>query len=169
MTAFQQTALLLTVIWLVLVVVRFRRSNIVLIGGLFAIGLYALVAFVYGKVTLDELRLGIAHSWLSTIGFTLPWLALMFAFSPLADWLATRWIDKSPTLGTFRVIQQSKRKLIAGIIVAWMLGGILEELIFRGIILKSVESLLTACLNEPIATGIAVCIAAIGAGLIHLY
>jgi hypothetical protein len=33
-TTFQQIALFLTVIWLVLVVVRFRRSGIVLIGGL---------------------------------------------------------------------------------------------------------------------------------------
>jgi hypothetical protein len=33
-TTFQQIALFLTAIWLVLVVVRFRRSGIVLIGGL---------------------------------------------------------------------------------------------------------------------------------------
>lgn len=67
----------------------------------------------------------------------------MLAYSPLADWLATRWIDKPPTLESFRGIQQSRAKLIAGIVVAWMLGGILEELAFRGIVLKSVESLLS--------------------------
>jgi membrane protease YdiL (CAAX protease family) len=168
-TAFQQTALLLTVIWLVMVVVRFRRSSIVLIGGLFAVGLFALVALAYGRVTLDELGLGSAHSWLSTIGFALVWLGMMVAYSPLADWLATRWVDKPPTLESFRVIQQSTGKLIAGIVVAWLLGGVLEELVFRGIVLKSVESLLTAWLIEPIAAGVAVCIAASGAGLIHFY
>lgn len=168
-TTFHQTALLLTVIWLVIVVVRFRRSFVVLIGGLFGIGLYALVAFAYGKVTLNELGLGIANSWLPTIGFALTWLGLMLAYTPLADWLATRWVDKPPTLGAFRVIQQSKGKLIAGIVAAWVLGAILEELIFRGIVLKSVESLLTAWLIEPIATGVAVAIAALGAGLIHFY
>jgi membrane protease YdiL (CAAX protease family) len=168
-TAFQQTALLLTVIWLVMVVVRFRRSSIVLIGGLFAVGLFALVALAYGRVTLDELGLGIANSWLSTIGFALVWLGMMVAYSPLADWLATRWVDKPPTLESFRVIQQSTGKLIAGIVVAWLLGGVLEELVFRGIVLKSVESLLTAWLIEPIAAGVAVCIAASGAGLIHFY
>jgi hypothetical protein len=88
-----------------MVVVRFRRSNIVLIGALFAIGLYTLVAFAYGKVTRDELGLGIANSWLVTIGFALVWLGLMVAYSPLTDRLATRWFDKQPTLGMFRVIQ----------------------------------------------------------------
>jgi len=93
----------------------------------------------------------------------------MLAYSPLADWLATRWIDKPPTLESFRGIQQSRAKLIAGIVVAWMLGGILEELVFRGIVLKSVESLLSGWLIEPIATAIAVCTAALGAGVIHFY
>jgi membrane protease YdiL (CAAX protease family) len=168
-TTFQQTALLLTAIWLVMVVVRFRRSTIVLIGGLFAIALYTLAAFAYGQVTLDELGLGIANSWLPTIGFALAWLGLMVAYSPLADWLATRWVAQPPTLESFGVIQQSKGKLIAGIVVAWVLGGILEELIARGIVLKSVESLLTPWLIEPIAAAVAVCTAALGAGLMHFY
>ena len=55
------------------------------------------------------------------------------------------------------------------IVVAWVLGGFLEELIFRGIILQSVEALVSAWLVAPMAAGIAVCTAAIGAGLIHLY
>jgi len=168
-TTFQQTALLLTVIWLGMVVVRFRRSSSVLIGGLFAIGLYTLVAFAYGKVTLDELGLGIPILWLPTTGFALACLGVMVAYSPLADRLATRWFDKPPTLESFGVIQQSKGKLIAGIVVAWVLGGILEELIARGIVLRSVESLLTPWLIGPIATGVAVCIAALGAGLMHFY
>ena len=67
------------------------------------------------------------------------------------------------------MIQQSRVKLIAGIVVAWVLGGILEELIARGIVLKSVESLLTAWLIGPVAAGVAVCIAALGAGVMHLY
>ena len=169
MTPFQQIALLMTAIWLVLIVVRFRRSNIVLIGGLFAIGSYALVAIAYGEVTLDELGLGIPNSWLPTIGFSLAGLGLMFAYSPLADRLATRWFAKPPNLETFRVIQKSKANLIAGIIAAWVLGGILEELIARGIVLKSVESLLSAWTNVPVAAGVAICIAALGAGLIHFY
>lgn len=57
MTTFQKIALLLTVIWLVMVVVRFRRSGIILIGGLFAVGFYTLVSFARGEVTLGELGL----------------------------------------------------------------------------------------------------------------
>jgi membrane protease YdiL (CAAX protease family) len=96
-------------------------------------------------------------------------LGLMLVYSPLADWLATRWFDKPPTLESFRVIQKSRGKLIAGIVVAWVFGGILEELIARGIVLKSVESLLTPWLFEPVAVGVAVCIAALGAGVLHFY
>jgi membrane protease YdiL (CAAX protease family) len=54
-------------------------------------------------------------------------------------------------------------------VVAWVLGGILEEHIVRGIVLKSIESLLTAWLSELIVAGVAVCIAVLGAGLMHLY
>lgn len=169
MTSFQHTALLLTGIWLVIVVGRFRRSVFALISGLMAIGLYTLFALAHGEVTLDELGLRSGSSWLLTIGFALACLALMLAYTPLADRLATRWVDTPPTLGAFRVIQQSTVKLIAGIVVAWMLGGFLEELVLRGIVLKSVESSLAGRLGEPIAAGVAVCVAASGAGLIHLY
>jgi membrane protease YdiL (CAAX protease family) len=104
-----------------------------------------------------------------TIGFALAWLALMLAYSPLADRIATRLVSKPPTLGAFGVLQQSRSKLLVGIIVAWVFGGFLEELIFRGIILQSIKRLLSPLLVEPMATGIAVCIAAIGAGIVHLY
>jgi membrane protease YdiL (CAAX protease family) len=168
-TPFQQYAVLLIAIWLLTVVVRFRRSRVVLTGGLFAVGLYTLVAFVRDDVSMQVLGLSISTSWLSTIGFAVAWLALMLAYSPLADRVATRWADKPPTLGAFRTLQQSRSKLFAGIAVAWVLGGFLEELTFRGIILQSIEGLVSPWLVWPMATGIAVCTAAAGAGLIHLY
>ena len=168
-TTFQQIALLLTAIWLLLVIVRYRRSSMVLISGLVALGLYTLVALVSGKVTLDELGLGLAHSWVPTMGFALAWLGLMVAYSPLADWLATRWVHQPPTLEVFRVLQQSTGKLIAGIVAAWVLGGIGEELIARGIVLKSLEVFLAAYVPRPLAVGVAVCAAAFGAGGMHAY
>ncbi len=169
MTTFQQTALLLTAILLLLVIVRFRRSSMVVIGGLVAIGLYTLVALVSSQVTLDELGLDLPRSWVLTIGLTFAWLGLMVAYSPVADWLATRWVAKPPTLEAFRVIQQSTGKLIAGIVAAWVLGGLGEELIARGIVLKSLEVFLAAYFPEPIAAGIAVGAAALGAGIMHAY
>jgi membrane protease YdiL (CAAX protease family) len=72
-------------------------------------------------------------------------------------------------LESFRAIQESRAKLVAGIVVAWVLGGVLEELIFRGIVLKSVAAYLAAWLPEPLAVGIAVGSGAAGAGLIHVY
>ncbi|HEY6407774.1 MAG TPA: hypothetical protein VIY29_09935 [Ktedonobacteraceae bacterium] len=76
------------------------------------------MAFALGRVTLAELGLGIAHARVPTTGLTIAWLGLMLAYSPVADWLATRWFDKPPTLEAFRVIQQSTGNLIAGILVA---------------------------------------------------
>jgi uncharacterized protein len=120
-------------------------------------------------MTLNDLGLGAPDSWMMTLAYALAWLALMLAYSPIADKIATRFLHKTPTLNSFRVIQQSKAKLIGGILVAWILGGFLEELVFRGIVLKWSESYLAALIREPIATGFAICIAALGAGLIHFY
>lgn len=118
---------------------------------------------------LSELGLRIPNSWWPTIGFAVAWCGLMIAYSPLADRLATRLVAKQPTLESFRAIQESKMKLIAGIILAWILGGILEELILRGVVLKSVESFLVSMASQPIATIVAICVAAVGAGLLHFY
>jgi membrane protease YdiL (CAAX protease family) len=169
MTTFQTTALLLTAIWLGIVGIRFRRSTVVLVGGLFVIGLYAAVALARGTVSADELGLAIPSRPLVTIGLVLVWLALMLAYSPLADSLATRWFAKPPTLQSFRAIQQSTVKLVAGILVAWVLGGILEELAFRGIVLRSIALWLAAGLGVPLAALVAVWVAAFGAGVIHFY
>jgi len=112
MTLLQQYAVLLIAIWLLIVVVRFRRSRVVLTGGLFAVGLYTLVAHIRNDVSMRALGLSISTSWLSTIGFAVTWLALMVAYSPLADRIATRWVGKPPTLGAFRILQQSMSKLL---------------------------------------------------------
>jgi membrane protease YdiL (CAAX protease family) len=169
MTTFQQTALLLTFIWVVIVVVRFRRSVIVLLGGLIWVSLYTVVASAYGAVTPEELGFVVPHSWTRTTGLALVWLGLMIAYSPVADWLAGRWIPEPPNLEAFGALRESTAKLIAGIVVAWVLGGLLEEVVVRGVVLQSVESLLAPWLNELIAAGAAVCVAAIGAGLLHFY
>jgi membrane protease YdiL (CAAX protease family) len=166
---FQQSALLLTAAWLVIVAVRYRRSTVVLVGGLVAIGLFTAGGLARGAVTPAELGLGTGSSWLPTIAFALVWLGVMLAYSPLADRIASRLIAKPPTLKTFRAIQESKAKLVGGVLVAWALGGFLEELVFRGIVLKSIAAILAAWVVGPIAAGTAVVAAALGAGIIHLY
>lgn len=169
MSSFQQTALIITAIWFILVIVCFRRSSIVLIGGLFVIGLYTLISYFYGKVIPDELGLGTPVSWLFTFGFALLGLAVLLAYSPIADKLASRFFEKPPTLDAFGTIQESIGKLIVGILTAWLLGGILEEVIVRGIVLMSVETLLANWMVKPFATVLAILVAAIGAGLVHAY
>jgi membrane protease YdiL (CAAX protease family) len=118
---------------------------------------------------MQRFGLSMSVSWWSTIAFALAWLALMLAYSPVADKLATRLVAVPPALEAFRGLQQSRAKLIAGILLAWIFGGFLEELVFRGIILQWIQAKLSAGLVAPLATGIAVFAAAIGAGFIHLY
>jgi membrane protease YdiL (CAAX protease family) len=168
MTTFQLISILLAVLWLVLAVIIFRRSTIVLIGGLLVIGVFTLAALIAGWVTPGQLGLGRA-GWLATLGYALAGLAVLLAWSPLADRLAAHWFPKPPTLEAFAPIRQSTLKLIAGILAAWLLGGILEELVARGIVLQSVRAVLAAWLPVPLVVGLAVLVAALGAGAMHLY
>lgn len=108
-------------------------------------------------------------SWRATFGFAIVWLALMLAYSPLADWLATRWVAKPPTLGAFRALQQSQTKLILGIVVAWLLGAFVEELALRGVVLRWTETRLAVGFGTVLAAPGAIVVAALVAGLLHFY
>jgi membrane protease YdiL (CAAX protease family) len=170
MTTFQITALSITAVWILLVVVRFRRSTVVLIAGLFLVAAYTVFSLATGAVTFAELGLSPPRSWWVTIGIAVFWTGVMYAYSPVADWIASQFYEKPPTLEAFRAIQESMLKLVAGIAIAWLLGGILEELLFRGVVLQSVDALLSAAgIGGFAATGLAIIIAAVGAGLCHLY
>jgi membrane protease YdiL (CAAX protease family) len=168
-TSFQLIALLSIATWLVLVIIWFRRSGTVMIGGLAALGLFTLLCRALGIITASAIGLGTDISWLSTLALALGGLAAMILYSPLADRLASMWFSQPPTLERFRVVQQSRLNLILGIAVAWLLGGILEELVARGIVLNAFAAWLSPHLGGPVAAGIAICIAAAGAGLAHLY
>jgi membrane protease YdiL (CAAX protease family) len=169
MTPFQQRALVLVVIWILIVVVRFRRSTPVLIGGLVAVALYAMTEIIRGGASIGELGLLPDVSLPKTIALVVVWLALMLVYSPIADRIATRMVAAPPTLGAFRALQESRVKLVAGIVVAWILGGFLEELVFRGIVLKAVEAEAFRWIAGPVAAMVAICVAAAGAGVMHLY
>jgi uncharacterized protein YqgC (DUF456 family) len=112
-TIFQLLSLLLIGVWLLMVLVRFHHSNQFLIGGMLAIAIFTLVAYLTSEVSLQELGLSSPGSWPFTTGIALGWLLLMLAYSPLADWLASRWIKEPPTLQAFQVIQHSRGKLLA--------------------------------------------------------
>jgi membrane protease YdiL (CAAX protease family) len=118
---------------------------------------------------MQALGLSFLRSWLSTIGFAIAGLAVVLACSPLADRVAARLVHKPPSLAAFRMLQESRSKLFVGIVLAWVFGGFLEELLLRGIIVQRVERLMSPWLVKPMATAIAVSTAAAGAGLIHLY
>jgi uncharacterized protein len=169
MTTFQAIAILLALIWLVLVVGWFRRSSVVLLGGLLLLGLGTLAALAAGMVSLAELGLRTPPDWLPTLGVALAGLVLLLAYSPLADRLAGRFFAKPPTLQAFGALKQSPGKLILGILLAWVLGGFLEELVARGIILTALAGWLGRSMPLLLADALAVLLAGVGAGLMHTY
>jgi hypothetical protein len=169
MTSVQTIALALTVAWLLIVAVRFRRSTPVLVGGLVLVSGHAAWAMASGASALTEFGAALPQSWLTTFAFAVGWTALMFAYSPVADWIASRFVAKPPTLQAFRAIQEGMLKLIGGIALAWVLGGVLEELVFRGVVVTAVDAALVPMLGQPVAAAIAVVLAALGAGIAHWY
>jgi len=72
-------------------------------------------------------------------------------------------------LGAFKALQQSLPKLLAGIVIAWVLGGILEELVLRGIVEQAVEGLGAQVLPPPLAADQGIAAAAGAAAILHLY
>lgn len=170
MSDVQQIALVVTAAWLAAVGLRFRTSTPVLIGGMALVSGFALAAVAFKWSAPSAFGLAApAIGWPLTLAAAAGWTALMLAYSPAADWIASRFFAKPPTLGAFRALQESKAKLIGGIVVAWILGGFLEELVFRGVVLTAVEAGLGAWLTPAMATTAAVLAAALGAGLCHYY
>ncbi|HUO92215.1 MAG TPA: CPBP family intramembrane glutamic endopeptidase [Rhizomicrobium sp.] len=166
---FQLYALLLTALWLAAVAIFFRTSRAVLIGGLVIVALCALGAFLHGDATPQDFGLGLPRSWLATLALAVVWLLLMLLYGPIADNIATRFFEKPPTLGAFRALQESRLKLVSGIVIAWVLGGFLEELVLRGIVLNAVEALARSSVTTWTAAGLGIAAAAGGAFIIHLY
>jgi len=169
MDVFQQGALALIGLWLAAICLRFRNSTTVLTGGLVTIGVVALACVALKIETIDRLGLSAPTSWIATLEWAFAGLAVMLAYSPVADAIATRLFAKPPTLGVFHALQQSPWKLLVGILIAWILGAFLEELAFRGIVLNALTASLAPKLGPPAGAGIAIVVAALGAGVVHLY
>jgi membrane protease YdiL (CAAX protease family) len=123
------------------------------------------------SIDLSTQALGLHQpvSWPATIGAAAAGLAVMLAYSPIANWIATRLVARPPALGAFRALQRSRVRLVLGIVVAWVLGGFLEELALRGFLLSAIEARAAGWLAPPTATAVALGIAALVAGVLHLY
>jgi len=118
---------------------------------------------------LGWLGLSGPRSWLATVGAAVAWTALLLAYSPVADALARRRFPARPNLTAFEPLQQSRLKLAVGIVIAWVLGGLLEEVVLRGVVLQSVDAWLAPVAPKAVAAAVAVVAAALGAGVLHLY
>jgi membrane protease YdiL (CAAX protease family) len=148
---------------------RCLAGRAAVLGGLVAVGAAVAVALLTGAVHPVDLGLGRPHSWPGTVAVAVGWLALLLAYSPLADALARRWFPERPNLTAFDPIRRSRTALVAGIVVAWVLGGFLEELALRGIVVQYLDRWLAPVLGAVPAATVAVLAAAAGAAVGHLY
>ena len=167
--AYQLIALALTALWMVVVLIFFRKSVIALIAGLVIIGVFVFVGLAAKRLIPADLGLSPPRSWLQVLGYGGAGAVLAAVYSPLANRFAALLVKEPLNLEAFRPIRSSLAKLAAGIIFAWIFGGVLEEIVVRGIVLKSAVTLLGGWLVPPAAIGIAVVIAGTGAGVMHLY
>jgi membrane protease YdiL (CAAX protease family) len=103
------------------------------------------------------------------LSFAVVGLAIALAFSPVADKLAGAMVRTPPTLGVFRALQRSTKALVLGIVLAWVLGGFVEEYLLRALLLRAVEDGLSDTMPRWLTSSIAVCVAALAAGVGHLY
>ena len=140
-----------------------------ILGGLVAVGVAVVVALLTGAVHPADLGLGRPRPWPATVAVALGWLALLLAYSPMADALARRWFPERPKLAAFDPIRRSRIALAAGIVAAWVLGGFLEELALRGVVVQYLDRWLAPVLGAAPAATVAVLVAAAGAAVGHLY
>lgn len=166
---FQFIAVAAMALWLVSVALWHRKSAPVLLGGLGAVAGCALAAGFAGEISWDALGLRADVPIPVTFAWALGWLAPMLALSPAADWIATRLFAAPPDLGAFRAIQESWIKLLAGILFAWVAGGLLEELALRGVFLGAIKDIAALGVGPVAATATGVIAAACAACVIHLY
>lgn len=161
--------LILVALWLTLVAVCFRTSRPVLLGGLLLVAAAALGLIARSDIPAKAVGLVPPKSWLFVIVLGIGWTVPMLLFTPLADRIATRFFARPPQLGAFRVLQESRLKLIAGIIFAWIVGGFLEELALRGVVQNGVQTLLAGLAPTLAVTTCAILAGATGAFVLHLY
>lgn len=161
--------LLATLAWLTLVAVWFRTSKVVLIGGLLFVAATAAILASRRDIAPSDVGLFSPDSWASVLGLSVGSAVSMLLLTPVADRLATWIFVEPPRLEAFRIIKESRLKLVAGIVFAWIAGAFLEELALRGILLRATRDLIANYLTEPAAVVFAVFAAAGGAFIIHLY
>jgi membrane protease YdiL (CAAX protease family) len=169
MAVFRIVACTLILVWVAAIALRYRRSTPLIVGGLAVIGAGTLVALATGVIEPRALGLGTPGSWATTLLAAAVGTAVLLAYSPLADRLASRVFAGKPDLGAFRQIRQSPVKLVAGIVAAWVLGGFLEELTARGLVFQSIDAWLSPVLSRAVGATVAIVVAAVGAALVHLY
>jgi membrane protease YdiL (CAAX protease family) len=161
--------LILVVAWLTPVAVRFRTSRPILLGGLLLVTVAAFVLIARGDIRPDAVGLVAPTSWLFATVLSIAWTGLMLLATPVADRIATRFFAQPPQLGAFRALKESRLKLIAGIVFAWIAGGFLEELALRGVVQNETQALLAGLSPPLVATAVAILAGALGAFVIHLY
>jgi membrane protease YdiL (CAAX protease family) len=169
MTPVARSVVLLVSLGLWMVAVRHHAERAIFAAGLGGVVLYLALATLGDSAPRSVLASYPLVSPVRTLASALVALGAAIVYSPVADRLASRWVSEPPRLRVFEPLKRSRRNLVMGIAVAWLLGGFIEEFVFRGVVLVSTSACLSRWLAHPPATAVAICAAAFGAGLFHSY
>jgi membrane protease YdiL (CAAX protease family) len=155
----------IAVISVVLLVAISALPNLGVIAGWVFI-LVALLACVR-QGSFGEIGFGRAESWPRTILLAIAFgVVIQLVFSIVVDPLLARWTGTPVDVSSLDGMRGNLVNYLIMLAIGWVLGGFLEEMLFRGYLLKRIRIVLG---DHPAATVIAVLLPALAFGLAHSY
>ncbi len=114
-----------------------------------------------------EIGLRRPESWVRTLllGAVIG-LAIQLAFSIVVDPLLERWTGTPVDLSNLDGMRGHLVNYLIMLAVGWAIGGFLEEMLFRGYLLKRIRLVLG---ESPVAVAVAILLPAVAFGLAHAY
>jgi hypothetical protein len=122
----------------------------------------------FAEIALN-LGLIVPIPWGRTLAYGLGGLAALLAATPLADAIATRLVGGPLKLKAFNALKRSWAHLLVGVVVAWIVGGVIEEALLRGVVLRWIEHVAARHAPPLVAQSLGVLAAAALALAAHLY
>lgn len=93
-------------------------------------------------------------------------LAIQLTFSIVVDPLIERWTGTSVDVSNLDGMRGDLVNYLIMLAVGWVIGGFLEEMLFRGYLLKRIRLVLG---ESPVAAAVAILLPAVAFGLAHAY
>ena len=155
----------IAVLSVILLVAISALPNLGVIAG-WAFIVVALLACVR-QDSFGEIGFRRPESWARTIFLAIAFgVVIQLVFSIVVDPLLARWTGTPVDVSSLDGMRGNLVNYLIMLAVGWVLGGFLEEMLFRGYLLKRIRLVLG---DSPAATLIAILLPALAFGLAHSY